>query len=294
MLDIGVALPNTGRESSPDAIADAARAAADLGWHSVWVTDHLLIDRAESTRYGRVFEALTTLAWLGSQVDRLRLGTSVLVVPQRNAVVLAKEIATLDALVAGRLVVGVGAGWSEPEFANVGAQDRFRVRGRYLDEAILLWRHLWSGSDTPFEGRFHTVRDSVLAPLPVQGAALPIVIGGGSDRAVERAARLGDGYQVTQMGPDDLSRRAARLRTLVAQAERPMPRLEARLVVHFGGDQARANALAGTVRQMRQRLDAWVIAGAAELVLKFEDATPRDNVRSMERFDRDVLRPSRT
>lgn len=96
------------------------------------------------------------------------------------------------------------------------------------------------------------------------------------------------------MGPDDLSRRAARLRTLVAQAERPMPRLEARLVVHLGGDQARANALAGTVRQMRQRLDAWVIAGAAELVLKFEDATPRDNVRSMERFDRDVLRPSRT
>ena len=111
----------------------------------------------------------------------------------RNAVVLAKELATLDALIGGRVVAGVGVGWNAVEFANVGEAERFHRRGAYLDETIRLWRHLWSGSTEPFEGRFHRFSDFTFGPLPAQGAALPIVIGGRSDAAIRRAARWATG-----------------------------------------------------------------------------------------------------
>ena len=135
-----------------------------------------------------------TLAWVGARHPGVRLGTSVIVVPMRNAVTLAKDLATLDSLSGGRVIAGVGIGWNETEFANVGAADRFHVRGAYLDETITLWRHLWSGSSEPFHGRFHTIDDFVFGPLPVQ-APLPIVIGGRAEPALERAGRTADGYQ---------------------------------------------------------------------------------------------------
>ena len=112
----------------------------------------------------------------------------------RNAVVLAKELATLDSLVGGRLVAGVGVGWNEVEFGNVGAAEMFHQRGAYLDETILLWRHLWSGDPSPFQGRFHQFSDFRFGPLPAQGGALPIVVGGRSAAAMRRAGRVGDGF----------------------------------------------------------------------------------------------------
>ena len=108
---------------------------------------------------------------------------------------LAKELATLDDLTDGRVIAGVGIGWNETEFANLGMADRFRVRGAYLDETIAVWRHLWSGSAEPFQGRFHSFDDFAFAPLPRHGAALPIVVGGRAEPALKRAGRLGDGYQ---------------------------------------------------------------------------------------------------
>src|SRR6185437_11725705 len=122
------------------------------------------------------YEAVLTLAWVGARHPGLRLATSVIVVPQRDAVLLAKELATLDSLSGGRLLVGVGVGWNEKEFENLGLGERFHVRGAYLDETIRLWRHLWSGSAEPFHGRFHVIADFAFGPLPVQ-APLPIVVG---------------------------------------------------------------------------------------------------------------------
>src|SRR5207249_3929535 len=116
-----------------ESIEAAAETAERLGWASVWTTDHLLVERAQAENYGRVFEAIETLAWVGARHRSLQLGTSVIVVPMRNAVVLAKELATLDALSGGRVIAGVGVGWDRMEFANVGVVDRFHVRGAYLD-----------------------------------------------------------------------------------------------------------------------------------------------------------------
>src|SRR5207247_134012 len=101
---------------------------------------------------------------------------------------------TLDSLSGGRVIAGVGVGWNRDEFANLGAAERFHVRGAYLDETIRLWRHLWSGSTEPFHGRFHTMDDFTFSPLPPSGASLPILVGGRSERALKRAGSLGDGY----------------------------------------------------------------------------------------------------
>src|SRR3954452_6090589 len=192
-----IILPTMPRGATPEGIAAAAETADRLAWQTAWTTDHVLVPHATEAEYGTIYDVIVTLAWVGAQFPRLRLGTSVIVVPMRNAVVLAKDLATLDSLSGGRLSAGVGVGWNEVEFANVGAADVFHRRGAYLDETIALWRHLWSGSTGPVEGRFHQFADFVFGPLPAQRGSLPIVIGGRSDAAFRRTARLGDGFHAS-------------------------------------------------------------------------------------------------
>src|SRR5258708_11628359 len=201
-MKYGICLPNFTDLADPDAIEDAAAIAERLGWETVWTTDHVLVPNGDETAdYRTNYDAILALAWVGARHPGLRLGTSVIVVPQRNAVLLAKELSSLDALSGGRLIAGVGVGWNLREFGNLGAADRFHVRGAYLDETIDLWRHLWSGSTEPFEGRFHPLENFVFNPLPPQGPSLPIVIRGRSEAARKRAARLGAGYHSSSTNP---------------------------------------------------------------------------------------------
>jgi len=277
MMKIGLSLRNTGTTSGAEAIEAGAEAADRLGWDSVWTTDHILVPASAAADYGRTFEAIETLAWVGAKHPRLRLGTSVIVVPQRNAVLLAKEFATLDVLSRGRVVAGVGVGWNEVEFSNLGVADRFHRRGAYLDETIKLWRHLWSGSTEPFEGVFHQFTDFVFGPLPVQGAGLPIVIGGGSAAALRRAGALGDGYQATRATPDEIAKRIPEVRAAAAAAGRPMPAVSARVPV--SADRA------AMVRDLR----AFDSVGVGELVLVFPETESARLVAAIDAFDREVL-----
>jgi probable F420-dependent oxidoreductase len=277
MMKIGLSLRNTGTTSGAEAIEAGAEAADRLGWDSVWTTDHVLVPAAAAADYGRTFEAIETLAWVGAKHPRLRLGTSVIVVPQRNAVLLAKEFATLDVLSRGRVIAGVGVGWNEIEFSNLGVADRFHRRGAYLDETIKLWRHLWSGSTEPFEGVFHQFTDFVFGPLPVQGAGLPIVIGGGSPAALRRAGGLGDGYQATRATPDEIARRIPEVRAAADAAGRPMPAVSARVPV--SADHA------AMVRDLR----AFDSLGVGELVLVFPETESARLVTAIDAFDHEVL-----
>ena len=277
MMKIGLSLRNTGTTSGAEVIEAGAEAADRLGWDSVWTTDHILVPASAAADYGRTFEAIETLAWVGAKHPRLRLGTSVIVVPQRNAVLLAKEFATLDVLSRGRVVAGVGVGWNEVEFSNLGVADRFHRRGAYLDETIKLWRHLWSGSTEPFEGVFHQFTDFVFGPLPVQGAGLPIVIGGGSAAALRRAGALGDGYQATRATPDEIAKRIPEVRAAAAAAGRPMPAVSARVPV--SADHA------AMVRDLR----AFDSVGVGELVLVFPETESARLVAAIDAFDREVL-----
>lgn len=287
-MDYGLCLPNTTDIASPELIEAAAETVERLAWRTIWTTDHVLVERAAAATYGRVFEALETLAWVGSRHRSLQLGTSVIVVPQRNAVVVAKELATLDALSGGRVVAGVGIGWDRNEFANLGMDDRFHVRGAYLDEAIRLWRHLWSGDEGPFEGRFHTLRDFVFGPLPAQRGSLPIVVGGGAAAALHRAGTLGDGYQSTGTDPETYSGRAATVRAAASAAHRPPPTLGARVRVRLDATEGTGYGLRGSPAAIAAGLRAFAAIGLDSIALAFEIDGPDQLVPAIERFDREV------
>ncbi len=297
-MDFGLVLPTVHAGASAEGIEAAAEVAERLGFSTVWTTDHVLVDRDSADEYGRVFELIVTLAHVGGRHPRIRLGTSVIVVPQRQAVVLAKELATLDALSRGRLIAGVGLGWNRIEFANVGASDRFGVRGAYLEETVALWRHLWSGATSPFRGRFHDLSDYVFEPLPAQGAAVPIWFGGRSEAALGRAGRLGDGYQSSSTSPAAFAERIPVLREAATAAGRPLPTLSARVRVKPGepaaevADDARNPAddpvLRGAPDQIRAGIARWEAVGVEHLAVHFEAVAPEAVVRDVEWFAREV------
>jgi probable F420-dependent oxidoreductase len=287
-MDYGIALPNFPSGASPEGIDAAAEVADRLGWHGVWTTDHVLVNRASTAEYGRIFEAILSLAWVGARYPKVKLGTSVIVVPQRNAVLLAKELASLDVLSGGRVIVGVGVGWNEKEFANLGAADRFHVRGAYLDETIRLWRHLWSGSGEPFPGRFHPLEDYVFEPLPQQGASLPIWVGGGSDAACRRAGTLGDGWHSSALGPPGYAKRVPQVVAAAKAAGRPAPTLTARVRVRFDETSGEGYAMRGTAEQMASDIRAFADLGATMLVLAFGVTDPAGIAAAAERFAREV------
>jgi probable F420-dependent oxidoreductase len=290
MISFGVALPTMRAGASPELIEAAAETAEDLGWSTAWTTDHLLVPASSATEYGRIYEAITTLAWLGARHPDLRLGTSVIVVPQRNAVVLAKELATLDALSGGRVIAGVGAGWNAAEFANLASTDRFPRRGAYLDETIRLWRHLWSGSREPFTGAFHEIRDFAFEPLPAQGANLPVIVGGHSPAALRRAGMIGDGYQSSSTGPEAYEQRLPLIRAAAVASGRPMPALSARVAVEDGAASGAGYRLSGSPADMLAEVRAFVGLGVEQLVVGFEPRDAERYVAAMERFDREVAR----
>lgn len=213
-LAIGVHLPQYGPASGADAIVRAARHAEELGFADVWVSDHTVRPASQPYPSAYLFEPLTTLAWAGAVTERIGLGTSVLVVPSHEPVGLANRLASLDALSGGRLIVGAGVGWSEPEYEAVG-QD-FTNRGRRFDEALDLFRAIWEDDPVDFDGEFTQLRDMKVLPKPAR--RIPIWIGGGSEVAYRRGVAKGDGFQVIGVTPEEAAPVVARLRQ-----DRPEP-----------------------------------------------------------------------
>ena len=295
-MDFGLILPTLGKGAGPEGLDAAAETADRLGWSSVWVTDHMLVGRgAEAGEYGWILEALTSLAWVGARHPRLRLGTSVVIPAMRDAPQLAKELATIDLLSGGRLTVGVGVGdrGDAPEWQNLGKVERMSVRGAYLDETIALWRHLWGGSTEPFVGAFHRLESYVFAPLPAQGAHLPIWSGGRSDRAVVRAATLTDGYHASQTSPDDLRGRLPVLFEKSRAAGRPRPSISIRARVRFGERHGSTYALAGSAREMIADLDAFDQLGVDHMIVVLGAVWADEAAASVQRFDREIVQPWR-
>ena len=200
---------------------------------------------------------------------------------------LAKELATLDELSGGRVVAGVGVGWHAGEFANVGAADRFHVRGAYLDETIRLWRHLWSGSREPFPGRFHALDDFAFEPLPVQ-SPLPIVVGGRDPRALHRAGALADGYHSSAVGPATYAervpavlRRRRRGRPPGTMAVRPRSR-------RVTTQPSSGYAMRGSAEDIATEVRAFAALGVTHLALSFGTTDPAELVARADAFARDV------
>lgn len=287
-MDYGLALPNLGAGASPEGLLAAAQAAEEHGFTDVWTTDHILIDRANADDYGRLFEAITTLAWLAGRTRSIRLGTSVVVVPMRNAVVLAKELATVDALSGGRLIAGFGVGWNTTEFGNVGVSERFQERGAYLEETIAICRRLWSGSSEPFHGRFHDFEDFVFQPRPPQGAALPIWLGARDERALRRVGRVADAYHASATKPSAYAPRIPVIRAAAEAAGRPMPRLSARARFELDAGPQDFYTIHGSPAEAAAEIRAFAELGVDHLALAFPPRDAGGIRRAVERFVREV------
>jgi probable F420-dependent oxidoreductase len=282
-MDYGLALPHLGDDANVEGVVTAIDLAERHGFTDVWVTDHILVDRDAAEDYGRIYEAVTTLAWAAARTSRVRLGTSVIVVPMRNAVLLAKQLATIDALSNGRLIAGFGVGWSPDEFANVGAADRFHERGAYTDETIALCRHLWSGSTEPFHGRFHQFDDFVFAPLPAQ-ANVPIWIGGGNERALRRVGRVADVYHASATSPATLAARIPVVRAAAEAAGRPMPRLSARVRFELDAGAQDFYTMHGSAAEIAAEIRAYAALGVDHLALMFPPRDAAGLTNAVERF----------
>jgi probable F420-dependent oxidoreductase len=208
-MKFGVMFANTGFGSSPDGAINIAQAAEAGGFEALWTVEHVVVPSGYESQYpydpsgkmaggAEVFDLpdpLIWLTWAAAHTDRIRLATGVLVLPQRNVVIAAKEIATLDHLSGGRVTLGVGVGWLAEEFAALGVP--FNDRGARMDEYIDTMRELWAPSGdaekSTVDGRFVTFADCIMRPRPANGT-VPIVVGGHSPAAARRAGRRGAGF----------------------------------------------------------------------------------------------------
>jgi probable F420-dependent oxidoreductase len=230
-MDIGCHLPTTQpADAAREALVTFAREAEQRAVASLWVSDHVVIPRT-TTDYpggGRFphppdtpyLEPVTVLAAAAVSTTRARLGASVFILGHRHPVVMAKMLASIDALSNGRLICGVGVGWWRQELEILGAP--FSARGRQADEALRVFKELWTAEHPSFQGEFFRFRDIGFAPKPIQKPHPPIWVGGDSPGAFRRVVTLGDGWHATSKTPAELREALGRLRAAADAAGRPL------------------------------------------------------------------------
>jgi probable F420-dependent oxidoreductase len=315
-VEFGFSLPGRGPLATPEQILRLATRADTLRYSSVFVTDHVVLPvSAARSVYpyassGRLpgganqdyLDPLALLGWLAHATRRIRLGTSVLVVPYRNPLVTAKILATIDRLSGGRLILGAGVGWLREEFEALAAPP-FEERGRVTDEYVTLMRKTWTTDPVSFEGRYYRVKDVHALPKPAQRGGIPVWIGGHTDGAVRRAATLGDGWHPIALRPpgllfpEEYGTRVAQIRKWAAEAGRDPGAITLSVRVPMEVRSARSKAPAGdrplfqgTAADVLGDIQAYARVGVTHFV--FDPVTPdlKALLATMERFA-DEVRP---
>ena len=210
-----------GSSADPDTLVRRARRAEEIGLESFWVGDHVALpagsgdNPAEQPR----LEAVVALAYMAAVTHRVRLAIGVIVLPQRQPVLLAKQLSTIDHLSKGRLIVGIGVGYLEPELRALGAS--LADRGARTDEYLTAMRALWNQPTPSFAGRFVSFEGVIERPRPVQQPHPPIVIGGHSPAALRRAVTSGNGWYGWELGLEETARLLGELREIAGRVQRP-------------------------------------------------------------------------
>ena len=251
-MKYGVAVRNMGPQSSRATIRACATIAEGAGFDAIFVSDHLCIppDDTEGSG-GRYLDVLTTLAWLAGITERIRLGISVLVLPYRPAVLTAKQIATIQELSGGRMILGVGVGWMKPEFEALGVD--IRKRGAIASETLRVIRHLFDHAEPEaYAGASLEFPAFVFEPHP---ARPPIWIGGSGVHAMRRVVEFGDGWHPMQRAAE-LKPLVEELRTRMRAAGRPDPEIVVRRGLKLDD-----------IAAARAKLDAEREAGATYFIL---------------------------
>jgi alkanesulfonate monooxygenase SsuD/methylene tetrahydromethanopterin reductase-like flavin-dependent oxidoreductase (luciferase family) len=290
-LHLGLILPNYGEALDAARLGSAAGAAEAVGFDSGWVTDHLIVPPEHAPVYGTIAEGLVSLGFLAARTQRLELGVSALVVPQRNPLVALKQLTTLDLLSGGRIVTAVAAGWMAGEFALLGTD--FERRGRLLDEWLELATSLFEQMPgrVIYEGEFFSV-DGWLAPALIRPGGPELWVAGVSRATLRRAARTGVWHPVA-LRPEDLRPLAAELR-----GRRPDSRIVLRIGValrpepEVGRDERGRHAIAGPPEWAAEQLMEYLEAGCDGFLVNLEYGRPGLDERVLE-FGEQVAAPLR-
>ena len=267
-MRLGIHLPHIGQKASAEAIRRAAVQAEEFGFADVWVSEHIIVPRDAPYPPSAVFwDPVLTLTWAAAYTQRVGLGTSVLVLPMRHPLPLAKELATLQNLSGGRLILGAGVGWLEAEFDALGVP--FRERGRRMDEGIAMMRAVWSEDPVTFPTEVIPAIIENMRSLPKPEQPIPIWIGGSSEPALQRALRL-DGWHGSRCSPEQAAPIVARLRSV-----RPEPDFAVSL--RYGWDGRDPGAL-------RARLEGYAAVGVEHVLVEPAEREIEDWLAAVERI----------
>jgi probable F420-dependent oxidoreductase len=230
-MKVGVFMPIGAANADPELVALAGRAIEERGFESIWLPEHIVLFDEYASQYpyspdGRfpgggdtgLLEPFTGLTYLAAVTERVRLGTGICLVPQRNPVYTAKQAVDLDVLSGGRVDLGIGVGWLREEFEAVGMP--FERRGARTDEHLAVMKALWCDEVSEHRGELYDLRPCRFYPKPVQQPHPPIHVGGESEAALRRVARLGQGWYTFNRLPEDLPGPLRRLDELLAEAGR--------------------------------------------------------------------------
>jgi probable F420-dependent oxidoreductase len=269
-MKFGVNLINFGPSACPDSLLRWATLTETLGYHFLMTSDHIALTPDVQTRYPAPFyESFTTLAWLAGVTQHIEIGSTVVILPYRQPLAVARMAANVDQLSGGRLLFGVGVGWSPQEFAALGVP--FNSRGVLTNEYLAALKTLWTNDVASFEGRYVAFKEVHTAPRPLRTPHPPIWVGGASDAAMRRAVRYGDAWHPNRIRPGWLKTTGLpRLRQIADVESRPVPalcpRIRLRLTDGLLPDEQRLVG-EGTLDQVRADLGILQELGAQYVLL---------------------------
>jgi len=282
-MKFGVVFPQTEIGNDPSAIRDYAQTAEGLGYNHVLAYDHVLganPDRPGGWKGPYTFqtpfhEVFVLFSYLAGLTQKLELVTGILILPQRQTTLVAKQAASLDLLSGGRLRLGVGLGWNEVEYTSLN--ENFHNRGARSEEQVILLRRLWTEPLVDFKGQWHTIPDAGILPMPVQ-RPIPIWFGGDSEPAVRRMARLGDGWMPNHRNPADAGPAFDLLDRFLAEAGRSRSQIGIEPRISYGS---------GDMKIWETFMRSWQDHGATHLSLNTMGSgfkTPKEHMQAIRKF----------
>lgn len=304
-MELGIHMPTSGPLATPDNLVALAQRAERLGFSIITAGDHIVVPRRIESPYPysrihrprtehRWLDQMTALAFLAAHTTKVRLLTSVMVVPYRHPLMAAKALATIDVLSGGRLIVGCGIGWMEEEFQLLGLPP-FRHRGTVSNDYIRAIKELWTSDNPTFEGSYVRFSDVWFDPRPVQKPHPPIWIAGESPAALKRAGRLGDGWEPVVNHPEfpldtpeQVARSLAEVQRYAREAGRDPSRIEVAYEAEWNSKQARIlpdgnrRAFTGNREQIRSDVVAFDQIGVRYAIFTLPHTSPETCVERME------------
>ena len=312
-MKYGFYLPNSGAGAEPDALADIAKLGDRLGFYCMVMPDHILQPNQINSTYpysltgdilaagqsgdGEWPEQITTLAYLAGVTERIKLVTSVMIIPYRNPILTAKMLSTLDMLSKGRLILGAGVGWMEEEFELLDAPP-FAERGAVTNEYLQAFIELWTKDDPKFEGKYVNFSDITFLPKPVQKPYPPIWIGGQSKPAIRRAAQIGDCWHpvgaipAAPLEPEELAENLVLLYQYAEKAGRDPAAIQVSVkapLYDAGDSSGPRRRFGGSSDEVRQDVQTYSDVGVTHLIFDFRTGDPKQTEDRMARFSEEVM-----